>query len=466
MSRTVLLSLLSLVGVVRAQDAAPIPVLIVTGANNHDWEWTAPELKRLLEDSGRFTADITTEPAKTLADADALARYRAFVLDYNGPRWGEPADSNFIAAVRGGTGVAVIHASNNPFPGWADYEQMVALCWRQGTGHGAFHTFDVVVTDHDHPITKGMPDMIGHPDELYHRLVNVQNADFHLLADALSSKESGGTGEREPMVLVHTFGKGRVFHTPLGHVWRNMPGTRASYADPRFRQLVARGTEWAATGNVTLSPEPPENVVLPSEAKEGFRLLFDGKTGHGWRGYKEKTFPAQGWVIADGCLEHKAGGGGGDLLTDAQFGNFELRFEWSVAPGANSGVIYRCTEDQDTTWQSGPEYQVIDDGDQPKHDVHSASALYDLAEAKPKLLRPPGQWNTGRIVVDGTHIEHWLNGVKVVDVRTDGPEWQARIQHSKFASMPAFAKAERGHIALQDHGDAVRYRSLRIRELP
>ena len=153
-----------LTGLLAAQDAAApataessrIPVLLIGGANNHDWSWTHGSLAGILEETGRFDVTITEEPAKTLADADALERYRAFVLDYNGPRWGEPAESNFVTAVRGGTGVVVIHAANNAFPGWKEFEEMVALLWRKGTGHGRFHPFDVVVVDSDHPITRGM----------------------------------------------------------------------------------------------------------------------------------------------------------------------------------------------------------------------------------------------------------------------------------------------------------------------
>ena len=209
------------------QQPQKIPVLIVSGANNHDWEFTSPSLERMLEASGLFDATITYEPAVTLADAAELAKYEAIVLDYNGPRWGEPAESNFLAAVRGGTGVSVIHAANNAFPGWTEYETLVGLLWREGTGHGRFHAFDVTVFDREHPITRGLFDLRGHPDELYHGLWAAPASDHRVLASAWSSIESGGTGRAEPMLTVGSYGAGRVFHTPLGHVWKGDEASRA-----------------------------------------------------------------------------------------------------------------------------------------------------------------------------------------------------------------------------------------------
>src|ERR1041384_7022427 len=151
-----------------AQDGV-LPVLLVSGQNNHDWRWTTPELKQALEETGRFAVTVTETPAKDLADAAALGRMKAIVLNYNGDRWGEAAERAFLAAVQGGTGVVVVHAADNAFKGWTEYERMVGLLWRDGTGHGAFHPFDVAVVDHYHPITQGLADLHLHPDELYHR---------------------------------------------------------------------------------------------------------------------------------------------------------------------------------------------------------------------------------------------------------------------------------------------------------
>src|SRR5215831_18385508 len=157
----------------------PIPVLIVTGANNHDWQYTTTRIRQSLEECGRFAVDVTEKPAQALGDAKGLAKYKALVLNYNGPRWGEPAESNFLAAVSGGTGVAVIHAANNSFveppATWPEYMKLVGDLWVVPiTGHGSYHPFDVRIVDREHPITREMPDLQNHPDELYHLLVHTE----------------------------------------------------------------------------------------------------------------------------------------------------------------------------------------------------------------------------------------------------------------------------------------------------
>src|SRR5258706_1718634 len=226
------------IGLAQPSDAknAVIRVLIVTGENNHDWKHTSPHFKQVLEETGRFTCEITETPAATLADEKKLKEFDVLLLDYNGKRWGEAAEANFLKAVQNGTGVAVVHASNNAFPGWVEYEKLVGLLWREGTGHGAYHPFDVKITDHNHPITRDLPDLKAHPDELYHHLRNSQSVEQRVLATAFSAKDKGGTGEDEPMIIVKTYGKGRVFHTPMGHV-----GDMTSVRDPQFINVLRRG---------------------------------------------------------------------------------------------------------------------------------------------------------------------------------------------------------------------------------
>ena len=434
----------------------PIPVLVVSGANNHDWQWTAPSFERMLEATGRFTVDVTYEPAKALADAALLARYRVILLDYNGPRWGAAAEANFLAAVSGGTGVAVTHAANNAFPGWVEYEQLVGDLWRDGTGHGSFHPFDLRILDAAHPITAGLGEVKQHPDELYHDLVRADGANHRTLAVALSSKESGGTGEDEPMILVGSYGKGRVFHTPLGHVWPGVASSRVSHEDPQFQRLIARGVEWAATGAV-------------SADGGAWVTLFDGADTSAWRGYKSESFPAKGWSVRDGALVCEKGGG--DLITRAQFGDFELEFDWKVSAKANSGVMYRVVELDGPTWFSGPEYQVIDNayfGDKVDYN-HSAGALYDICAADPAAAPlAQGEWNRGRIVVQGFKVAHFLNGKLVAACDFGSADGKERVAKSKFAPLSTplqFMTNARGHIALQDHGDEVSYRNVRVRSL-
>ncbi len=445
-------------------EAPKIPVLLVGGANNHWWQWTDASLEEILQESGKFAVTLTTNAPATLADAAGLAQYKALVLNYNGPRWGEAAEMNFLQAVQNGAGVVVIHAANNAFEGWKEYEELVALCWREGTGHGSFHPFDVKITDRDHPITHDFPDMRAHPDELYHKLVPMHGTSYRVLATAFSAAETGGSGQDEPMILVKDYGKGRVFHTPLGHVWTDAEDQKVSHLDPQFRELIVRGTEWAATGQVTPSVTAA-NALTPKEREEGWELLFDGRTPAGWRGFKAEGFPEKGWAVEDGALHVQ--GGGGDIVTAKSYQDFELRFEWKVAPGANSGVMYRVSEEHQYPWETGPEYQVLDDerhadGKDPRT---SAASLYALFPPEGKASRPPGEWNSARILVVGNRVEHWLNGAKVVACEFASARWKELVGASKFATMPGFGAEPAGRIALQDHGDEVWYRSLAIRDL-
>jgi len=196
-----------------------------------------------------------------------------------------------------------------------------------------------------------------------------------------------------------------------------------------------------------------------------WRPLFDGQTTTGWRGYRRPDFPA-GWQIVDGALTRV--GEAGDIITVEEFGDFELELEWLIAPGGNSGIMFHVTEDHGAPWETGPEYQVLDnaghhDGGDPLTCAASDYALYAPAIDE---TRPAGEWNTTRIVVKGPHVEHWLNDELVVEYELGSNDWKARVAASKFATMPDYGQRARGHIALQDHGDRVAYRNIRVRTAP
>jgi hypothetical protein len=195
-------------------------------------------------------------------------------------------------------------------------------------------------------------------------------------------------------------------------------------------------------------------------------VLFDGKSTDAWRGYREQAFPASGWAVENGTL-HAVAGGHGDVVTKETFKDFELELEWKVAPGANSGIFYRGTEAGDAIYMTAPEMQILDDAKHPdgKSPLTSAGSLYALVAPEGKTLAPVGEWNTVRIVVKGSHVEHWLNGKKVVDVDLASPETRTLIAGSKFAAWTGFAKAPEGVIGLQNHGDDVWFRNIRVRRL-
>lgn len=209
--------------------------------------------------------------------------------------------------------------------------------------------------------------------------------------------------------------------------------------------------------------------AAPAEAGEGWVDLFDGSTTDHWRGFKKDGFPETGWVIDDGTLHVQSGVRGGDIITKETYDNFELVLEWKIAEGANSGIFFNVAEEgMGTVWQTGPEYQILDDavhrdGKNPKT---STGALYALIACNDnKEVKPIGEWNSTRIVVNGSKVEHYLNGALVVAYDLESQELRDLIKDSKFSNMPRFAREESGHIALQDHGDDVWFRNIRIREL-
>lgn len=209
---------------------------------------------------------------------------------------------------------------------------------------------------------------------------------------------------------------------------------------------------------------PAANTV-DAAAGEGWVTLFDGKSTDAWRAYGAAEFPAAGWLVRDGALVHTAQGGGGDIITKRQFANFELQFEWRVAAKANSGVMFRVVETKQPSYFTGPEYQVIDDQGSGASPANSTGALYDLAAPQGKTLKPAGEWNSGKIVLVGDRLEHWVNGAKVVAVDFASDEFKAALAKSKFAKWQGFNAHRRGHICLQDHGDEVAFRNVRVREL-
>jgi hypothetical protein len=218
------------------------------------------------------------------------------------------------------------------------------------------------------------------------------------------------------------------------------------------------------------------NTLTEKEVSDGWKLLFDGTTTAGWRGAHKETFPESGWVIENGYLKVLPSGGaeskgGGDIVTADEYGNFDLFFEFMITEGANSGVKYFVTEDYASTGSAiGLEYQVLDDQRHPDAKMgrdgnRTLASLYDLIPAANKRFNGVGQWNAGHIVSLNGHVEHWLNGFRVLEYERGSEEYRKLVQESKYKDFPGFGEAEKGHILLQDHGNEVCFRSIKIREL-
>tara|TARA_Y100001960_G_C14683087_1_gene832285 strand:+ start:436 stop:1098 length:663 start_codon:yes stop_codon:yes gene_type:complete len=204
-----------------------------------------------------------------------------------------------------------------------------------------------------------------------------------------------------------------------------------------------------------------------SQSSSDWVTLFDGKTVTGMRGYKMDTFPWDSWVIEDGSLKTIPGKNGVDIISENIYKDFELELEWKLQAGGNSGIFYFATEDGDYIWQSAPEMQVLDNTEHQDRlrKVTSAGALYDLIPPSEEVVMPLGQFNQVRVLSKNNHVEHWLNGVKILEYEYGSDDLKGLIANSKFRDMPYFAKAASGRIGLQgDHGE-VWYRNVRIKKL-
>lgn len=216
------------------------------------------------------------------------------------------------------------------------------------------------------------------------------------------------------------------------------------------------------------------NTLSRQESKDGWKLLFDGKTKNGWHVYNNNT-DGSAWKVADGTLylDPAAKGpdnaGGGDLINEQEFENYHFKLEWKLTENGNSGVIFQAQEDKKYRWpwQTGPEMQILDNNGHPDAKIitHRAGDLYDMISASPETVKPVGEWNLLEIIADNGKLDLYLNSVKVVSTTQWDDNWRAMIAKSKFKSSPEFGTYKKGKLALQDHGDKVWFRNIKIKEL-
>lgn len=482
-----------------AQTAAPLKVLLVDGQNNHDWKKTTPLIKATLEGSGRFVVTVATTPAKSEDMSKFFPTFSDFdvvVSNYNGEPWGEKAASTFTTFVQSGGGFVSVHAADNSFPNWADYNRMIGVGgwggrneksgpyvrWRDGKftrdtqpgrggSHGKRHPFEVVVRDKEHPITAGLPgSWMQAEDELYAELRGPADG-MQVLATAFSSKDTGGTGEHEPILMAIPFGKGRVFHTTLGHDATAMSGMA-------FQVTLQRGTEWAATGKVTLPAvsaaeltsgkpamrDPMTLVATPSKAADinfdnapsstsgsGWQSLFNGKDLAGWA---QKNGTAT-YRVEENCVLGRTSEGSPNsfMCTEKDYGDFELTFEVKVDDALNSGVQIRSrsTEEFNKGRVHGPQVEIETGGTAGYVYSEGTGRGWISAKQTPTKAFKKGEWNQYAIRAVGKRIQTWVNGQKIEDLTDD----------ESFRS---------GFIGLQVHGIAkdqgpfeVRWREIKIR---
>lgn len=253
---------------------------------------------------------------------------------------------------------------------------------------------------------------------------------------------------------------GRVVHLRVVGPLRDAAGSRLWSTEAWYTLNRA-----PADRPLALRPAPPAkpaNVLTEAERAAGWELLFDGRTLDGWQNFKKPGAP-RGWSVEGGALART--GDGGDLVTTAQYADFELALEWRVVAGGNSGVFFHVADEGSYVWESGPEMQILDNDGHPdgRNPLTSAGSNYALHAPPADLTRPVGMWNEARLVVKGPRVEHWLNGEKLVEYDLWTDAWKAAVAASKFAKMPGYGLARRGRIALQDHGDRVEFRNVKLR---
>ena len=409
-----------------------------------------PLSEQILPALGREHEAFEVDVARDVSGitAENLARYRAVVFYTTGEL---PMDASqkaaFLDFIRSGNGFVGVHSATDTFYDWAEYGELIGGYfdnhpWRQEVA--------VRVEDRGHPATHHLGASFRISDEIYQfKSWDRARVDVLLNLDPSSvDTETDGVHRTDgdfALAWTRNYGAGRMFYTALGHeddVWR----------DPRFQKLLVEGIGWAM------------NTRGASETTDGWRSLFDGKTTAGWRGYQRDDMP-DGWQAVDGTLARV--GQAGDIITIDRFASFDLRFEWKLAEGSNSGIFFGVSEEGDAVWHSGPEYQLLhnaghSDGQSP---ITSAGSNFAVHPPARDVTRPVGAWNEGRLVVNGPRVEHWMNGVKLLDYELGSADWQDRVTASKFTELPLYGRVSPGHLAIQDHGDPVWFRNIRIREL-
>jgi hypothetical protein len=219
---------------------------------------------------------------------------------------------------------------------------------------------------------------------------------------------------------------------------------------------------------VTIAAEG-QNTLTSQEQAQGWKLLFDGKSLAGWRGFKAKDVPS-GWQVVDGVLTRveDTSKKAGDIITAEKYRDFELTLEWKIPKGGNGGIFFHVAEEGgDQAYFTGPEVQILDNANHKDGAVpeKSAGSNYALHAPVRDLTKPVGEWNSVRLIVHGPHVEQWLNGVKAVEYELWSPDWEARVKASKFKDMPKYGREKTGYIALQDHGNKVEFRNIKVRVL-
>jgi type 1 glutamine amidotransferase len=490
-------------------------ILLDLGAKN-GWEFT------FSKDGSKFSPEY-------LAQFDAVFFYTTGDLCSEGndkqPAMTPAGKQALFDYVRGGKGFIGTHSATDTFHTanesgkgpdryvnhGKDADPYACFIGGEFIIHGSQQVGTNTVIDPKFPGFENVGDSFAFQEEWYS--LKDFAPDDHVLTVIDAPHMKGSMYERPayPNTWARAEGKGRVFYTAMGHredVWTN----------PTFQQILIGGVKWAlgevsadVTPNIqTAAPgaytnpkyvetkaaspkksktnESAANTLTAEEKAAGWQLLWNGKNSDGWRSAKSEEFPKEGWTIHGGVLTvHENGGeesaAGGDIITRKRYANFELTADFKITPGANSGIKIFVQPnlspiDKKTGQPTGKgsaiglEFQILDDAKHPdaklgKDGDRTIGSLYDLMPApKDKKVQPIGEWNHARILSQGNHVTFWLNGEKTVEFERGSPEFRALVAASKYHNIPDFGEWKDGHILLQDHGNEVSFRNVKLRELP
>ncbi len=408
-----------------------------------------PLTEEILPALGRqhdaFDIDITRDAS--ILTTDTLNRYDAVVFYTTGELpMTVDQQTAFLEFIRNGGGFVGIHSATDTFYDWPEYGALIGGYF---DNHPWREEVSVRVEDQTHPATQHLAERFQINDEIYqfkqwsrdrvNVLMSLDTQSVDTTRDSVHRRDNDFA-----LTWSHSYGDGRVFYTALGHeetVWQ----------DDRFQRLIVNGIVWAI-GDARNTTDTE------------WKALLDEQLVGTWRGYQRESMP-DGWQMVDGTLARV--GDAGDIITIDQFENFELRFDWKVEHGGNSGIFFGVGEDGAVAWHSGPEYQLLHNAGHPDGQaaITAAGSNYAVHPPFEDMTNPVGEWNRSRLRVNRGHVEHWMNGMYLLSYDIGDDEWQRRVTDSKFSELPLYGQNRRGHIAIQDHGDPVWFRNMKIRAL-
>ena len=392
-----------------------------------------------------FDIDITRDAS--ILTTDTLNRYDAVVFYTTGELpMTVDQQTAFLEFIRNGGGFVGIHSATDTFYDWPEYGALIGGYF---DNHPWREEVSVRVEDQTHPATQHLSERFQINDEIYQfKQWSRDRVNVLMSLDTQSVDTTRDSVHRSDndfaLTWSHSYGDGRVFYTALGHeetVWQ----------DDRFQRLIVNGIVWAI-GDARNTTDTE------------WKALLDEQLVGTWRGYQRESMP-DGWQMVDGTLARV--GDAGDIITTDQFENFELRFDWKVEHGGNSGIFFGVGEDGAVAWHSGPEYQLLHNAGHPDGQaaITAAGSNYAVHPPFEDMTNPVGEWNRSRLRVNRGHVEHWMNGMYLLSYDIGDDEWQRRVTDSKFSELPLYGQNRRGHIAIQDHGDPVWFRNMKIRAL-